>query len=571
MAKQNATVDRRGQDLEYFKAMERETKEIYGGSSDSEGEEKTDTMRGEVQARRERGKDQSYGMREVETNHCHKQGSYETQNRAPRRFLRDFEESQNERIDGDFLVSHRNFKSQGLYGKHDERFHSDANQRRQGRPGYNNYDQFKSMRDGSPFQTRQERESYENNIDEEQEFGQGARRKRSLFRGHSRVSSPKRYSEEDEQILDRNDKKYGCSQDGMEEYFDEEMMNRPRNRSNNRDENERDDELNVPTRRRYEREMEEYMREMNPRQLNFHQRRAPMGNAPAPRQQSSLKVHPEYYYGDEPFDTYLEGFEACALLGNWSTMEKRLMLTTLLRGSAKTYYQALSSEVKSTYNRLISRLEARFGNGSKHEQYWITAFNSKMRKNENLTSFADELLLLARRAYPKVSESTIHQLALQQLYKSLNPEANWKCIERNFTDIMQAANFLETYETYSGSVPTQPKKNVRQSQEVQLEHTLQAIMDRVEILDKQKEKEDQKSKYQKPAGNYFRKNAMKRCFNCGDSSHISPTCPKERKCMVCGADHLYIKCPMYLKSNELIRNPGSGMGNNNSSSNQSLN
>ena len=568
MAKQNATVDRRGQDLEYFKAMERETKEIYGSPSDSESEDKTETKRNEAQSRRERRKDQPYGMKEFETNHNQRNWTDEMQNQVPRRSFNDFEDFQNERMDGDFPASHRNVKSQGFYGNHDERFHGEENQKGQGRPEYYYQDQCRSRKNGFPFQSRQERESYEDDIDEEQELRQGARRKRGPSYGRSRISSPRRYPEEDEPIMDRNEKKYGHRKDGMEEYFDEEMMNKPRNRSNNREEDERDDELNVPTRRRYEREMEEYMREMNPRQLNFYQRRAPMGNAPAPRHQSSLKVHPEYYYGDEPFDTYLEGFEACALLGNWSIMEKRLMLTTLLRGSAKTYYQALSSEVKSTYNRLISRLEARFGNGSKHEQYWITAFNSKMRKNENLTSFADELLLLARRAYPKVSESTIHQLALQQLYKSLNPEANWKCIERNFTDIMQAANFLETYETYSGA---QPKKNVRQSQEVQFEHTLQAIMDRVEILDKKKEKEDQQSRSQTPAGNYFRQDAMKRCYNCGDKSHLSPACPKEKKCWVCEGNHVFIRCPMYLKSNEVRRNLGSGLGNNNSSSNRSLN
>ena len=69
---------------------------------------------------------------------------------------------------------------------------------------------------------------------------------------------------------------------------------------------------------------------------------------------------------------------------------------------------------------------------------------------ESVAAIADDLLLLARRAHPNLDRKSVKQLALQQFYKSLEPQLKWRCIERDCRSLGEAVELVKTYETVMG-------------------------------------------------------------------------------------------------------------------------
>ena len=80
-----------------------------------------------------------------------------------------------------------------------------------------------------------------------------------------------------------------------------------------------------------------------------------------------------------------------------------------------------------------------------------SVFDARMRiSGESVAAIADDLLLLARRAHPNLDRKSVKQLALQQFYKSLEPQLKWRCIERDCRSLGEAVELVETYESVMG-------------------------------------------------------------------------------------------------------------------------
>ena len=270
-------------------------------------------------------------------------------------------------------------------------------------------------------------------------------------------------------------------------------------------------------------------RDMDDLNNNHYALPAPMRHTPAatPR----IKMKPEHYDGKEDFDSYLDRFETCALLSGWTRREQTLVLATLMNGAARTYFQTLPDTIKRNYHQLIANFQGRFGSTSKHTQYWVSKFNERMRKNEEpIATLADEILLLAQKAYPRgMTQDNLHQVALQQLYKSLDPEARWKCIEARTDSMGQAVEIIETYEAFAKGTN---KKAVRltmaeeKSDSNDATETIQGLLRRVDFLEN---KTDKKSFYQDKAGQ--RKSGQpdlskRQCFLCMGYGHLFKSCPR---------------------------------------------
>ncbi|KAK7457994.1 hypothetical protein BaRGS_00039115 [Batillaria attramentaria] len=160
------------------------------------------------------------------------------------------------------------------------------------------------------------------------------------------------------------------------------------------------------------------------------------------------ELKPEHYDGSDDFESYTDQFECCAHLGGWSEREKALALAASLKGQARRFYVSLGVEAKHDYQLLTFQLEQRFGSGSRHGIYWKTQFENKIRQpGESISAFTDELLLLTTKAYPHLGSYTQQHLAMQQFFKSLDPELRLKCIENNCQTLREAEEIVDVYET----------------------------------------------------------------------------------------------------------------------------
>lgn len=235
---------------------------------------------------------------------------------------------------------------------------------------------------------------------------------------------------------------------------------------------------------------------------------------------SGIKMKPENYDGKEDFDSYLERFETCAVLNGWNLRERCLVLSTKMVGTARTFFQTLPYDVKGSYRYLVQEFKGRFGSGSKHTQYWITKFNERLRKSdEPIATLADEILLLAQKAYPKgMTQENLNQVALQQLYKSLDSDTKWKCIEARVDTIGDAVEIVETYEAFAKGGN---KKSVRQvtADDSNSSKLMKEIVERIKTLESQSQR--------RPPGRYVPRNDRVLCYACNEYGHVAYSCPNK--------------------------------------------
>ena len=290
------------------------------------------------------------------------------------------------------------------------------------------------------------------------------------------------------------------SQEARNSYdeLDRERLDRPRPRP----------------RRNHDDDMNRQMMEMN---MNDN---ASFGNSIPYKPKINMK--PEPYDGKEDFDSYIQRFETCAFLGRWNDREKSMVLATMLNGSARTFLQTLTERERKHYNVLKSRLETRFGSASKHGQYWVNQFNERMRHtNETISSFADEILLLANKAYPlDMSQRNLNQVALQQIYKSLEPDTRWKCIEKKCETVAEAVEIIETYEAFSKGMG---KKNARQVSTSDERDSIDELFCRIRTLESKSDppNESERKRKLEPRD----PDSFKQCYGCGKYGHIYKHCP----------------------------------------------
>ena len=312
-------------------------------------------------------------------------------------------------------------------------------------------------------------------------------------------------------------------------------------------------------------------------QLDFPQ-------VPNLRPQSTMRVKPDPYDGSEDWDVYETHFECCALLGKWNQTEKILMLSAMLKGNAKKYYMGLSGEVKVNFASLVAHLRQRFGSNSKHEQFWLNMFDSRVRQpTESPATLGDDLIMLARRAYPEMSDPSFNRLALQQFYKSLEPEMKWRCIEKNCDTVGEAVEVVETFETI---MKPPMKRSVRAAEVTREEDSgdsmvMQQILQRVQTLEMSSNQVpappvNTRPGYTRPGytrPGYTNTNTDRfRTYAQGPSfgKSLNPVQP-DIKCFLCDQPgHLVRFCPKLKKCKETLRAEDNGHRNGNPQGNGNL-
>lgn len=208
---------------------------------------------------------------------------------------------------------------------------------------------------------------------------------------------------------------------------------------------------------------------------------------PAPQLRGNTRIKPDPYDGSEDFDYFDEHFENIALLSGWSPAEKTLMLSTVLKGAARKFYNSLSNSTKYQYETLLQSLRQRFGCKGKHHQFYLAKLQARTRKpGESAAALADDLLLLAQQAYPyDMTDYNLNKTALCQFYNSLEPELRWSCIEKRFAFIEEAVEFVELFEAFNQTTPAAKKVRQIQSSENWAPRAYDALLERICAIERQ--------------------------------------------------------------------------------------
>ena len=123
---------------------------------------------------------------------------------------------------------------------------------------------------------------------------------------------------------------------------------------------------------------------------------------------------------DEDWFSWIQHFEDCADLNEWSDEKRCKFLSVRLRGTAMHTAQDLPADVRTDYNAYTKALTQAFMPKERVDLY-KTEFRSRRRHpNERLGELAAAVRKLCRLAYPTAGADLVDQLAVDQFIDALD-------------------------------------------------------------------------------------------------------------------------------------------------------
>lgn len=206
-------------------------------------------------------------------------------------------------------------------------------------------------------------------------------------------------------------------------------------------------------------------------------------------------ITPEPFNGTGSFNNWVDNFEGVAAVNEWDDALKLLWLRVRLVGRAQTAYGRLSDASKADYDSLKKALKERFEPDSKKELY-LSEFSTRKRKTgEGWAEYADELRVLADRAFPDLDEKARERLALNQYLSQLdNPQVAFNVKQKWPEKLIDAISTTLEMESYllprphkvaTVDIQESPTVAAVQNKQDAMMEMLQAMMERLDRLEKQ--------------------------------------------------------------------------------------
>ena len=161
-------------------------------------------------------------------------------------------------------------------------------------------------------------------------------------------------------------------------------------------------------------------------------------------------ILPEPFQGMTNWNEWIEHFERVAVVNEWTSNAAKLKwLKVRLIGKAATAMKRLSDETLDSYPDVKEALKKRFEPESKKELYMAEFQARQKTKAEDWALFADDLRLLAGKAYPTLQAEAQEALALNRFLTQLeHPQINFAVRQKQPANIDQAVQYTLEAESY---------------------------------------------------------------------------------------------------------------------------
>ena len=256
---------------------------------------------------------------------------------------------------------------------------------------------------------------------------------------------------------------------------------------------------------------------------------------------------PDPYSGEGSWDDWIDHFESVAEVNKWGGAAKILWLRVHLTGRAQTAFKQLSDEARAAYADCKQALRERFEPDSKKELYLAEFQTRSKRATEGWAAFAEDLKVLANKAFPQLQNAAKEQLALNHYLGQLtNQQISFNVRQkrpRTLDEAVSATLELESYLMPAGLQaaavpPSQVVSRVHQSQDTMME-MLGKIMERLDKLESaDNATPSSRRSFQQPrhsAATQRRENPTSRrenptpkkpvvCHKCGKEGHFARGC-----------------------------------------------
>ena len=163
--------------------------------------------------------------------------------------------------------------------------------------------------------------------------------------------------------------------------------------------------------------------------------------------QSTIRpvITPDPFSGEGSWDDWIGHFESVADDNGWEEPSKLLWLRVRLTGRAQTAYKQLSEDTRASYNECKKGLRKRFEPACKRDLY-ITEFQAqRKRKDEYWPSYAEDLRVLADKAFPELQKEAKEVLTLSHFLGQIDnaqvalavKQQHPKKLEAAVTDVLE--------------------------------------------------------------------------------------------------------------------------------------
>ena len=160
-------------------------------------------------------------------------------------------------------------------------------------------------------------------------------------------------------------------------------------------------------------------------------------------------IAPEPFTGEGSWDDWIDHFESVAAINKWEDGQKLLWIRVRMTGRAQRTYKNLSEEAKGRYGLCKKGLRERFKPASKKELYQAEFHVRRKRRTEEWAAFAEDLKILADRAFPDLQEEAKEHLALTHYLGQLeNPQVAIDVKHRRPKTVDEAVTVTLELESY---------------------------------------------------------------------------------------------------------------------------
>lgn len=264
-----------------------------------------------------------------------------------------------------------------------------------------------------------------------------------------------------------------------------------------------------------------------------------------PTTSSRPVLTPDPYSGEGSWDDWVDHFESVAEVNKWDGAAKLLWLRVRLTGRAQTAFKQLAVEARATYDNCKVALRERFEPASKKELYLAEFQTRSKRANEGWAAFAEDLKVLADKAFPQLQNDAKEQLALNHYLGQLTDHQIAFNVRqkrpRTLDEAVSATLELESYLVPSGFPPTrlppsQVVAGVRQPQDEMIQ-MLAKMMERLDHLESEQAtpppRRSTGARQQRQTGAPLRRDNQNPrkpvvCHKCGKEGHFARGCAARR-------------------------------------------